>query len=165
MPDEPDMNDTMQKIETTIRTLCAENRPFTTVSDIAEQSGFSERTVLNNADGVVRRKDDIVKEKVGKANVYYVKPSLFDEIETEATVAISRLMFLKTKAEYVELREAPSDSEFDLEAYWYDTSGRLLEEYLPNSKEIGEAAHMHAEDPVKIKYHDRISADELEDEQ
>lgn len=45
------------------------DRPFATVSDIAEWADVSERTVLNNEDDFLSGK--ITKETVGKANVYY----------------------------------------------------------------------------------------------
>ncbi|MFC7135035.1 MULTISPECIES: hypothetical protein [Salinibaculum] len=161
--DRPPMPKSMQEIETAIRTICSGERPFATASDIAEVTGYSKQTVLNNADGVVYRFDEIRKATVGQANVYYVKHNRLDEFEGENTISAHDLRDADGDARYVTIEEAPEDSQFDLEAHWYDWQANEMSGYHPSSEEIGRPAAAYATKPDAIKYWDEEEV-EFEDE-
>jgi len=153
----------MQEIDNAIRTICSGERPFATASDIAEETGYSKQTVLNNADGVVYRFDEVRKATVGQANVYYVKYNRLDEFDGENVISAHNLRDTGGDARYVTIEEAPEDSQFDLEAHWYDWQADEIEGYRPTAEEIQRPAAGHATKPVAIKYWDEDEV-ELENE-
>jgi len=156
-------NDTMREMERAILSLCSGEQPFATAADIAEATSYSVQTVLNNADGVARRRDDVRKTTVGQANVYYVVQNRFDEIWGDDTEAISKLQ-TRTSAEYAELRNASENSEFDFEVHWYSHDGTEIENYSPNPEEMGEAIAGYGPNPVKIKIYDQPESAGAEDD-
>jgi len=144
--------ETQQEIERAIKTLCTGMKPFVTADEIAETTSYSKQTVLNNADAVVRRSDVILKETVGQANVYFVKRNRMDEVsDSESTLAVSRLSDTNGQAEYVTLDSTDENSQFDLEAHWYDWDANEIEGYHPNAEEMGRAAEMYGPDPFSIR--------------
>jgi hypothetical protein len=158
------LSETQEKIAGQIRMLSTGERPFTTAAEIADHASYSKRTVLNNIDAVIEEHDDIGVETVGQANVYFVRQDRMDDIWQDGTRDILRLFGTHGKAEYVELRDAPKDSDFELIAYWYDAEAVELPGYWPNNAELGEAAGVYASEPITIKYHDPRAVDDSEGE-
>ena len=140
---------------------CTGEKPFTTISEIADTGPFSEQTVLNNIDDVVATRDDIESRTVGQANVYYVKSNRMDEIWREDTQDTATLFDTPGQAAYVEIRNAPDSSEFDFEAHWYDNDVTEIDSYIPTDEEMGRAILSYGSDPVSIKFYDQSDLDDL----
>lgn len=139
---------------------CTGDKPFTSISEIADSVSFSEQTVLNNIDEVVATRDDIVSQTVGQANVYYIKSNRMDEIWREDTEDTATLFHTTGQASYVEIRNAPVSSEFDFETHWYDNNVTVIEGYMPTDEEIGVAMLSYGSDPVSIKFYDQSAPDD-----
>lgn len=142
----------MREIESSIISLCAGEKPFATADDIANHTSYSKQTVLNNADAVVRRKNNIEKTKVGQANVYYVNKNRMLEVkDPETTKSTFRLVDTPGHAEYATIDTAPEDSQFDLEVHWYDANADEILDYHPEPAEIGIVTSIYGPRPVRIK--------------
>ena len=153
------LTETQREIKQAIHTLCAHAAPFTTANEIAEYTGISKKTILTHVDTVLSESNEIENRTVGQANVYYVKADRFDEIVNLETEDIIRLHDTSGRAEYVEIRKTTQKSDFDFITHWYDADATEIEEYVPNSNEIGKAAEVYATDATSIKYYDETDYD------
>jgi len=157
------LTDTQAEIAEAITSLSVgKEPPFTTIADIAEHVPYSKQTVLNNVDAVVKQRDDIGTGRVGQANVYYLRRNLMEDIWRDDTASLSDLRGTHGEAQFVELRESSGD--FDLVAHWYDPFGNEIEAYRPESDEIGRAAEQYAEEAVRVRYFERPSITDEEEE-
>jgi hypothetical protein len=153
-----ELTETHEKIETAIRSLCLKDPSIATAGDIADFTSLSKRTVQNNADDVVRHRDDIDMTSIGQANVYFIVDNETDEIWNDETESIVRLD-TNSKAAYAELRKAPTDSDFDFIVHWYDYGLDEIEHYIPTPSEIGLATGGYGSEPVSIKFYQESDLD------
>jgi hypothetical protein len=158
-------SETQREIEQAIRILCDDTWPFATASDIAESTTLTKKTVLNNIDAVRRRNPEIKARTVGQANVYYVDNNKLDEIVGDETYDAREIAQFDGLAVYVEIRPAPENSVYDLEAHWYDSDANEIEGYYPSVEEMGLAVDLVVPSPDSIRMYDpdKIESEQVED--
>lgn len=151
------------EIESVIRRFSRSEDVFCTVREIANALDVSPQTVRNHIDEVVGENTGIRTRKAGQTPVYYYTEDLSHELDADDDVVRVVTLDTRSMARYAQVKEAPSDSEFDLHVYWFDPDLNRICDYVPSPEEVGLVTPLNT--PVSVKYAHHSDYGDMEGEE